>query len=223
MKKTLLIAAAALAASVISSQAQVYSQNIVGYINTPLAPTFNLLSAPMQSSPTNSAEDLMGSALQGGDVLFIWNGGGYTTYQFEGTGNWVDQNFNPVNVPLIPAGTGFYYQNNSGSEETNTCVGTVVLTNLVSLAPTFNFIASTPPIATVADSTNMLGNVLQGGDVLFLWNGGGFTTYQFEGIGNWVDQNFNPTTDPVLPVGQGFIYQNNSGSEEVWTNNFTIQ
>ena len=33
MKKTLLIAAAALAASVISSQAQVYSQNIVGYAN----------------------------------------------------------------------------------------------------------------------------------------------------------------------------------------------
>ncbi|HUC86042.1 MAG TPA: hypothetical protein VL970_12670, partial [Candidatus Acidoferrales bacterium] len=35
MRKTLLIAAAALAVSVISSRAQVYSQNIVGYINVP--------------------------------------------------------------------------------------------------------------------------------------------------------------------------------------------
>ncbi len=33
MKKTLLIAAAALVAGVISSDAQVYSANIVGYVN----------------------------------------------------------------------------------------------------------------------------------------------------------------------------------------------
>ncbi len=33
MKKTLLIAAAALVAGVISSEAQVYSANIVGYVN----------------------------------------------------------------------------------------------------------------------------------------------------------------------------------------------
>ena len=32
MRKTLLIAAAALAGSIISSQAQVYSQNVVGYL-----------------------------------------------------------------------------------------------------------------------------------------------------------------------------------------------
>jgi len=36
MKKTLLIAAAALAAGIISTQAQVYSQNVVGYINQPI-------------------------------------------------------------------------------------------------------------------------------------------------------------------------------------------
>ena len=40
MKKTLLIAAATLAAGVISIQAQVYSQNIVGYMNQTLVPGY---------------------------------------------------------------------------------------------------------------------------------------------------------------------------------------
>ncbi len=51
MKKTLLIAAAALAASLIPSQAQVYSQNIVGYVNTaiPGGGALTLVANPIQT------------------------------------------------------------------------------------------------------------------------------------------------------------------------------
>ncbi len=57
--KTLLIAAAALAAAVTSSQAQstVYSQNIVGYVNQvlPGAGVFTSVVAPLQGT-TNAAD-----------------------------------------------------------------------------------------------------------------------------------------------------------------------
>jgi len=54
MNKTLLIAAAALAAGVISSQAQVYSQNVVGYVN--------------QVVPANSFQTVAGQLINGSDA-----------------------------------------------------------------------------------------------------------------------------------------------------------
>ena len=59
MKKTLLMAAATLAAGIISSQAQVYSQNVVGYINQPI--------------PANRYE-IVGSQLVGGSDVGQSNG-----------------------------------------------------------------------------------------------------------------------------------------------------
>ncbi len=61
--KTLLIAAAALAAGVISSQAQVYSANIVGYANVVCpASTLVLLANPLDNG-TNTANDVFASLL----------------------------------------------------------------------------------------------------------------------------------------------------------------
>ena len=59
MRKTLLIAAAALASSVISSQAGVYSQNIVGYANivTPNGGTY-LVTVPFRSVLSNGANEV---------------------------------------------------------------------------------------------------------------------------------------------------------------------
>ena len=66
--KTLLIAAAALAAAVTSSQAQstVYSQNIVGYINTSLAPGYNLVANQLNVNNTNGASGSVRPSLPDG-------------------------------------------------------------------------------------------------------------------------------------------------------------
>jgi len=85
--KTLLIAAAALAAAITTSQAQtVYSQNVVGYVNTPLtgSSALTLVTAPL-SGTTNGAEEVM-PGLTGGETLYIWNGAGYYLFTFEGAG-----------------------------------------------------------------------------------------------------------------------------------------
>jgi hypothetical protein len=104
MKKTLLAVAAALAASVISSQAQVYSQNVVGYVNQTFGPNqFQILGSSMlngsDSSNTNGdINALFGSGLISSPVpatvgnpgqdpnlstntqIFVWNGSGFSTY-----------------------------------------------------------------------------------------------------------------------------------------------
>src|SRR5580692_11046853 len=83
---TLLIAAAALAAGIISSQAQVYSQNIVGYVNTPLPTGFVNLANPLDGSNANNAITNIIPVFSGaydGSLLQVWTGTQYTTYTID--------------------------------------------------------------------------------------------------------------------------------------------
>ncbi len=156
--KTLLIAAAALAAGVISSQAQtpVYSQNIVGYVNStiPGNNALTLIANPLLGpSGTNGATQVL-TGLAGGENLFLWNNHGYYVYSFQGVGvgtglgfpsDWTDLNggaagaipgdvYDSVNqvywapAPQLNQGVAAFIQN-GGNTLTNTYVGTVVLQN----------------------------------------------------------------------------------------------
>src|ERR1700761_8862396 len=111
--KTLLIAAAALAAAVTSSNAQstVYSQNVVGYVNTvlPGGSALSLVANPLNGS-TNSANVIL-PALVGGESVLVWSGTGYYLYQYQGAGvgtglgfqsDWTDNGATPPAPPAIP-------------------------------------------------------------------------------------------------------------------------
>ena len=74
--KTLLIAAAALAATVISSEAQVYS-GVVGYVSTTLPANTLVLAANPLDNGTNDLNSLLGSLTSKSQVQ-IWNGAGFT-------------------------------------------------------------------------------------------------------------------------------------------------
>ncbi len=160
--KTLLIAAAALAAAVNSSNAQstVYSQNVVGYVNTvlPGGSVSTLIANPLNGT-TNSVSTIL-PALQGGETVLIWHGTGYYNYFYQGPGvgtglgfqsDWTDGFASPPQPPNIPGdqtdtgnslywapapvinpGTGFFVQNPNGNE-TNTFTGTVITTNSVTI------------------------------------------------------------------------------------------
>jgi hypothetical protein len=234
MRTTLLIAAAALAASVISSQASgVYSQNIVGYVNQPMVGGngFNYITDPIGG--TNAAEVAI-PGLTVGDNLFIWTGNGYNIVSYYGVNwdgagdNWADQNGDGIPSPILYPGQLFIYQN-SGNAFTNTFVGSCVLTNSLTLVGGngFNYIASAPPVADTLDGTN-LNLTLTVGDNAFLWTGNGYNIVSYYGVNwdgaghNWADQNGDGIPSPVLPVGSGFIYQN-SGSTYNWIQNFQVQ
>jgi hypothetical protein len=239
MKKTLLIAAAALAASVISSQAQVYSQNIVGYANLALGNgNYVLLVNPLTNTAVN-AETVI-PVLDAGDQIQTWTGTGYNTYVYQGgpdgfltgTNDWVNQNNVAVQGPSLLPGQGFFYSAGSGNNETNTFVGTVLLTNTVPLGNGgYALIGSTVPIAGGTDTNSVFGLPLDAGDQIQTWTGSGYNTYVYQGgpdgflsfPNDWVNQNNVAVPAPTLNVGQGFFYSAGSGNSETWYQTFTVQ
>jgi hypothetical protein len=226
MKKTLLMAAATLAAGIISTQATgVYSQNIVGYVNQKLPlNAYTMLTVPLAVSSTNNAEQVF-SSLNTGDSILVWNGSGYDSSVYVAAGNWIDgTSGDPVSAPLLPPGKGFLYQTGAGVDETNTFVGTVVLTNSISIAANlYTMVGSTPPIGGSIESTNFA-LPFQTGDSVLFWNGSGYTVSVYVAAGNWIDgATGDPISIPTLNVGQGFFYQAGAGVNEVWNQSLVIQ
>ena len=173
MSKTLLIAAAALAGSVISSQAQVYSQNIVGYINVPLATGFNAMANQLDFDGTgtnNTVATVFGTNLVAGTTVLAWEPSlaGYTTAGWvssKGVLKWTG-NTNGVSAALNE-GSGVFVQ--SPSANSLTLVGTVLQgTNLISLVQGYNLVSSVAPIS--GDIVTNLGYVPSVGDAVLLWN-----------------------------------------------------
>jgi len=208
MKKTLLIAAAALVAGVVSSQAQVYSANIVGYVNTALpAGQLQLIANPLNNG-TNTANDLLGS-LPNKSTVQIWNGTGFTGYTKSATGF--------AGNPGIPVGSGFFVQ--SASNYTNTFVGNVVpapggntATNGLP-AGSLALVGSILPISgnfnDVGTNSFNLNSSLPNKSTVQLWNGSGFTGYTKSATGF--------AGNPAYTAGQGFFIQSASAANWVQT------
>jgi len=249
MKKTLLIAAAALAAGVISSQAQaVYSQNIVGYVNQPIVNGFNILGNPLDSSAGNNITNVINNTTGAydGSTVFVWNGHGYSIYTLDsgqptGVGNATDSA--AVVGPVLNPGVSFYINNNTGVANTNTYVGVVHVdaaatgTNVVGV--TTNIIASGQFFySSVAPVGGGLASVLQfpalsgalDGSTIFVPNITGSPAavhgYSIYTVDSGQPSGFGNATDsagvpePVLPVGAGIIINNNTGSAANWIQSF---
>lgn len=240
MKKTLLIAAAALAAGVISTQAQVYSQNIVGYVNTTLAGAgkFTAVNFPLVGA-TNTVDQVM-TCIQSGDAVYIWDtpGNQYHSYTYiapdaGGPGlSFIDDNSAFVAAPTIAPGKGFFYATGSGNQETNTFVGSVQLTNSIPLAGggAFTAIASTPPVAGAVTSTN-ISIPFESGDAVYIWDAVGNLYHSYTYIApdaggpglDFIDDNSAFVAAPVLTVGASLFYATGSGNAKTWNQNLVIQ
>ena len=184
MKKTLLIVAAALAAGMLSVQAQssnVYSQNVVGYVNQTI-PAFSYQivgSALVNGSDVNKTNgDINATLLTGlvsspndppnlssNSVMFYWGGTGYANYYyfnaadattwFGGTpmpAGWYDVGGTPAAINLKDGGAAFIY-NASSSAMTVTTVGTVKTgTNVSIINPGYNLINLQVPVSASVTS-----------------------------------------------------------------------
>lgn len=180
--KTLLIATAALAAGVISSQAQVYSQNIVGYYNVPVAShqyalIANQLVNGNDVAQTNNSINAIFSGLisdangVNNTVLYKWNGAGYGIYQYfigadantyflsSGSVNGFYDASGALVVLSLNQGSGSFLYNPSNVGLTNTMVGTVVMgTNTLSIIPGYNIYSIIQPISTNIASSATFAN-----------------------------------------------------------------
>jgi hypothetical protein len=224
--KTLLIAAAALAAGVMSSQAQVYSQNIVGYVNLNLSEGFNLVSTPLDYDGTgtnSSVTNIYSTSLPLNSAIYTYSGSAYTiaTYAKNKAGtstNWTAS-------PSINPGLGYWVSipagSFGGSTSNITVVGTVLQGNLVNPAikgPGYTIVGSQVPVAGgITASLNYQPSL---NDAIYEYTGTGYNIYTYAKNKAGTATNWAPSI-PSVNVGQGFWL--NSATGAAWTNNFTVQ
>jgi hypothetical protein len=248
MRKTLLIAAAALAAAVISSQAQVYSLNVVGYYNLVMPSSgYNMVSVQFQVGSSNGASEILPNIPDGTETVgwdqahakFVIN------YYDTGSGSsapaasWYMSDYaTPTNQPVFPVGTSLFVipgSQNGPVTCTNTVVGTVVgQTN--SLQAGYNMAASALPLGGSPTNTLFNMNGFNDGTEFVQWSFGGQTyviNYYDTGAGStspaasWYMSDYaTPTNSPTFSVGQGMfiIPGGNSGTiPMVYTQTYTNQ
>jgi hypothetical protein len=227
--KTLLLSAVALAAGLLTSQAQsnVYSANVVGYYKVTIpAGKFAAIASQL---PGNGSDSQINSALTNGVVdgssLLIWNGSGFETFTyFADFAIWADQDGNPATASLNP-GKAAFLLNAGGSTATVTVVGQVpqgLRTNGVRVG--FDFYSIPTSLKTNIDSALGVFPAADGDSYLH-WNKNSQTYDQtftyFADFSTWADQDGNPV-NPTPDVGEGFFYLH-GGVSNNWIFNFTVQ
>ena len=228
MKKTLLIAAAALAAGIISTQASsVYSQNIVGYYNTTINPNQFLLVGPQMqdSSGTFNVNNVLSNGVPDGSTMFIWTGTTYgTTLTYYAGFGWYDSLGNFATNTLGGGTAGFLLSGDTVNTNTFTCIGNVPQGNFSNQVTSGFGVYSIPfPISAGIDSTNV-NFPAQDGDTYFYWNPTNQnynTTYTYYAGYGWYDSLGSPAS-PTPKVGEGFFYLN-ANAPATWTNSFSAQ
>ena len=239
MKKTLLAAAAILAVGCLASQAQVYSQNIVGYYNVTLTGgQYAMISGQLLNSDgSNSVNKVIGSSLTSGvaEILF-WNGAGFSYYTYynaadasPGPAGFYDSLGNLSTNSLAP-GQGAFLINDVTTNQT--VVGTVpqgTFTNYVTTG--FNIYSANVPVSTNIDAALVNIPATSGFDQLLTWNGSSYSYYTYYDAADadpspagWYDSLGNDwsTTPSLWPtVGQAFFI-NHVGGNLVWTNTATF-
>ena len=239
MKKTLLIAAAALAAGIISTQASsVYSQNVVGYANvvTPNGGTY-LITVPFVIGTSNGANEvwpLVGGnpTLPDSSQLLIWNGSGYDTYLSDSGSPslWDDYTGSSIpNAPLLPVGKGFFLIPNA--DTTNTFTGSIAVqtgtTNNVLLGNGGTYLVgcAIPYAGAITNGTSTGGgpalsslNGLPDSSQLLIWTGAGYTTYLSDSGSPSLWDDYTGSSIPAPPsisVGQSYFIIPNA--DFTWT------
>jgi hypothetical protein len=250
--KTIVLSAllGALGSVSVMAQTNVYSLNVVGYINASMPPGYSQLTCPLISSPDNTIGTVLNNASGAyiGVIVQFYNPstGGYSTDQGEAVGGrggtlntngWANNGTN-----VLAPGVACWVQNPSNVTLNATFVGTVptgALTN--SLVKGYNLVGSIVPVSgdIITNSLSTLTNY-NFGDVVLVYNPAtlGYNTYEVanggRGAGGYgyyeggpSDPNppagdWNAPGDPIITnVYQGFWYDN-SGSTVNWVENYSV-
>jgi hypothetical protein len=221
--KALLLAAALTAAGIASIQAQsnVYSINVVGYVNVVCSNGYTLVNTPLVPTD-NTLTNLLDAYVPGGSTVLTFVGGGYVAYFKDD----FDLTWNGANTPL-PNGSAYFIRN-PGATLTVTYVGEVPQGSLVHTLPAlglYGLVGSKVPQAGFVED---LGIVPGPGDQILRFvnngsGGGGFSAYANDDFDNtWSGAGADINKGPSVAVGEGFFYRNLSGTA-TWTRNFTVQ
>jgi len=210
--KTLLCLAALTAAGVATSMAQsnVYSLNVVGYVNV-TCPANQLVLLANQLNTTNNT---IGALIPNGPAFaqFYKYNGGYTAYGFDD----VDLVWTPnANATLNPGEGGFY---RSPSATTLTFVGEVLQGSRTNTLPIGLYAIRSSIVPQQGKISTDLLVPGEAFDQAYTY-AGGYTAYGFDDV----DLVWTPS-EPTINVGQAFFYHKASTStQSKWIRNFTVQ
>jgi len=207
----------------------VYSLNVVGYINIPLVEGFQLVANQLDYDGTgtnNTTSNILGTGLPVNSAVYTWNGSGYniaTLALAKGTTNaaWSkNYTLNPGQGAWLSIPSGGL----KGSSSNLITVGQVDQGGLVNpnLNPAggFSLLSSMVPLA--GGLTTVLGYNPQDGDVVYQWD----IATQAYNISSYVKAKGGTTyswspKEPTLAISEGFWL--NSTSSASWSNYFTVQ
>jgi hypothetical protein len=239
--KTMLLSAllGALGSVSVMAQTNVYSLNIVGYINVSIPPGYSILTCPLVCSPDNTLNTLLPNTNEEFGLP------GFHTQVSQFTGGQYVAGETAVAPAASPNGSGWL---NGGSDVTinpgqavfiynpftsnlpATFVGAVapVTSQTNTLIPGYNLIGSIVPAQgdLITNSImNLQSNYPYGKqDIVYLYDPvNGYTDYEyFPAFGGWgVNGSTSTLLDPATTnVVQGFFYFNNQGVTNNWVENF---
>jgi len=225
-----------LAASLASSMAQnVYSLNVVGYVNVTLPPAqFTAVANPLDAS--------MGGTIPNGNdfaTLFGSTNGnianGSKIQQFIPSLNNYGSSINYASTTKkwgstfnMPPGTAALYYNNGATPTVVTFVGQVPqgTYSVATLGSAqFTFVGSPIPIGgDVTNSTTAVGLTPNNGDTIATFNS---ALNNYNAVTKWASTtkkwSVSATSTGGIAPGQGFLYYNNGANPNNWVSNFTVQ
>jgi hypothetical protein len=220
MRTKALLGLAALAAGIATSVAQsnVYSLNIVGYVNyTQEAGKFKLVANPLNVTAGNDVKNVFAdTATRGewGTTVYKRNsGGGYDQSSYNSdVGDW------DAGLDCSPGvGLWVYSAGTTGVDPnyTNTFVGEVQLDSTNALINGFSLFGSVVP--QVALFQTDMGLPADFGDTIYdLNSGGGYDQYSLNpDVGDW------DPSQPLNTVARGYWFYNSTGSDKDWIRHFT--
>jgi len=227
MRTKALLGLAALAAGAVTCVAQnnVYSLNIVGYVNQPVqANKFYLLENPLTkaNSGGNNVTNIISldNSFDGTLLYTFENGGLVVAATYVADFGWFSDD--PAKAVLTP-GKGFYLFPTAGG--TVTFVGEVTLssTNTLTGGSKFSLVGSPYPAAM---SLTALGLTGRDGDIVYRYSttANKLSPVTYVADYGWYDDsapNGGPVVGPNLNVGEGIFYFNPSSAFD-WKQSFTV-
>jgi hypothetical protein len=206
--KALFVAAATGLAALSTSFAQVYSVNVVGYVNTEMKPGFNLIANPL-STTSNTIADLLPGIDQ--MSVFKYVDGAYQSANYlDLLGGWDDPS-----ITLDP-GEGAFVFLPGDANVTVTFVGEVMEGQLSNPLPAGLSMKSSMVPQTGALSA--LGYVAEDQDSVFQYDAdaqGYVTSNYLDLLGGW-----DTGVEPVLGVGEAMFLSKAAASS--WDRDFTV-
>jgi hypothetical protein len=221
MRTKSILFAAALAASAVPAVAQnVYSLNVVGYVNVVIPPggVYSCLANPLDAGD-NTVTNLFSSNIPDGSTVLTWN---TAVADFDGVSPTYSSFLKTwdSNTTLKP-GSGFFFINPSATAITNTFVGTVfqgTTTTALTGNGVYNLVGSIDPIGG-SFTNSIAGLTAADGDTVATWN---VATQDFDGVSPTYSAFLKTWSDPAnVPVGTGFFYIR-AGSDLTWVRSFTV-